>query len=191
MADEKNKSWFARHKILTTILGVIAFFVIVGALAPKSETNTSNNSKESATSKPEKAAGKTTGLNQPASDGKFEFTVKAIECGITSAGTNQYMTKAPQGQFCKLTLAVKNIGSEPQSLFSANQKLEANGNKYAADDVATMYAAPDASSTWYSNINPGNSVEGAIFFDLPVGVTPTTAELHDSAYSGGVKVNLQ
>jgi len=28
-------------------------------------------------------------------------------------------------------------------------------------------------------------------FDLPKDKTPVTAELHDSAFSGGVKVNLQ
>ena len=35
------------------------------------------------------------------------------------------------------------------------------------------------------------SVSGDIIFDIPKGVTPVTAVLHDSAFSGGVKVNLQ
>ena len=81
---------------------------------------------------------------------------------------------------------------EPQSLFSDNQYLfNASGQKYSADSTATTYAAPEDSDTWYSEINPGNSVEGAIVFDIPKDQTPTSAELHDSAFSDGIKVNLK
>jgi hypothetical protein len=78
-------------------------------------------------------------------------------------------------------------------LFSANQYLyDSQNHKYSADDTATAYAAPAGSTgTWYSDINPGNSVSGTMVFDVPKDVTPTSAELHDSALSGGVKVNLQ
>jgi hypothetical protein len=34
-------------------------------------------------------------------------------------------------------------------------------------------------------------VTGDIIFDIPKDQTPVTAELHDSAFSGGVKVSLQ
>jgi TM2 domain-containing membrane protein YozV len=131
-------------------------------------------------------------IGEPARDGKFEFVVKSIECGKASVGTNEYLSKNAQGQFCLLNVSVKNIGNEPQSLFSSNQYLyNASNQKYAADDVATTYAAPQESSTWYSEINPGNSVEGAIVFDLPKDQTPVLAELHDSAFSDGVKISLQ
>jgi hypothetical protein len=56
--------------------------------------------------------------------------------------------------------------------------------------MATIYNSPNGTS-WYDNINPGNKVEGAILFDLPKDQTPTTAELHDSAFSSGVKITLQ
>lgn len=45
-------------------------------------------------------------------------------------------------------------------------------------------------STWYNDINPGNSVEGVVVFDIPKDQTPTTAELHDSSPSNGIKVSL-
>ena len=41
-----------------------------------------------------------------------------------------------------------------------------------------------------SEINPGNSIDGTVVFDVPVGVTPTSVEDHDSAFSGGVTVAL-
>jgi hypothetical protein len=67
---------------------------------------------------------------------------------------------------------------------------DAKGNKYSSDSGASFYANPSG-STFLNTINPGNSVTGAVVFDVPKDVTPTQAELHDSAFSGGVKVNLQ
>lgn len=186
-------NWVKKHKILTVILVLVFLSVIGGAAGGGNKTSTTNtdnskqsNSTTSTNNKPAMAK-----IGEAARDGKFEFTVKSVECGKASVGTNQYLTKQAQGQFCLLSVTVKNIGNEAQSLFSANQKLLNNqGQQYAADDVATTYAAPQG-NTWYSNINPGNSVEGVIVFDIPKDQAPTVAELHDSAYSGGVKVSLQ
>jgi Domain of unknown function (DUF4352) len=190
MAEEK-KSWFARHKIMTGILVLIAIGVVASAAGGgKDKTSTSSNNSSSSKAKTESkpAAAK---IGTAVRDGKFEFTVTSIECGKTSVGSNPYLTKTAQGQYCLLNMTVKNIGDKAQSLFSANQKvLNASGQEFSADDVATTYQAPEG-STWYSNINPGNSVTGAVVFDVPKDQTPATAELHDSAYSGGAKVSLQ
>jgi hypothetical protein len=188
MPKQKDGNWFKRHKILTGILGLIVLIVIVSAASGGSKTNT-NSSGSSA--KADNKTATTIKVGEEARDGKFEFVVKSIECGKASVGENQYLTKTAQGQYCLLNVSVKNIGNEKQSLFSANQKLLDSANKeYSADDTATLYAAPQGSS-WYSDINPGNSVEGSIVFDVPKGVTPTVAELHDSSLSNGVKVTLQ
>jgi hypothetical protein len=96
-----------------------------------------------------------------------------------------------QGQFCRLNVTVKNIADQSQSLDSDSQYLfNAKGQKYSSDSTATLYAAPDSSS-WYTDINPGNSVTGDIIFDIPKDQVPATAEMHDSAFSGGVSVGLQ
>lgn len=130
-------------------------------------------------------------IGQVAKDGKFEFTVTGIECGKTTVGTNQYLTKDAQGQFCLLSVTVKNIGNEAQTFDASSQKLlNAQGQQYSADSVASMYANPSG-STFLNTINPGNSVTGVVVFDLPKDGVPTMAELHDSAFSNGVKINLQ
>lgn len=186
MAKEKSTNWFVRHKVLSVILGFIVIAVIASVAGGGSKSNTSSNSSKSSSSKAETAK-----IGQAANDGKFEFTVSSVECGKTSVGTNQYLTKTAQGQYCLLNVSVKNIGDQAQSLLSSNQYLlNASSQKYSADDVATMYNTPNGTS-WYNDINPGNSVNGAIVFDVPKDQTPTTAELHDSAFSSGVKVNLQ
>lgn len=185
-------NWVKKHKLLS-VIGVIILLAIIGGAAgggnKSTNSSTSSNSSNKSTkteSKPAMAK-----IGEAARDGKFEFVVKGMQCGVASVGDNPYLTKTAQGQFCELSVTVKNIGNEKQSLFSANQKLlDAANKEYSADDTATLYAAPNGSS-WYNDINPGNSVEGKIVFDVPKDVTPTIAELHDSAYSGGVKVSLQ
>jgi len=189
MSKDKSGNWFGRHKILTVVLGFIVIAIIGSAASGGDKSGTPSSNGSAANSKADTKA-QAIKIGEAARDGKFEFIAKSLECGVMSVGSNQYLTKTPQGQFCLLSISVKNIGNEKQSLFSSNQKLLNGGTEYSADDTATIYAAPSGSS-WYSDINPGNSVEGKIVFDVPKDVTPTTAELHDSAYSGGVEVNLQ
>jgi len=42
----------------------------------------------------------------------------------------------------------------------------------------------------FEGINPGNSIEGYVFFDVPKGTTVSKLELHDSMRSGGITVRL-
>lgn len=187
MAKEKSTNWFVRHKVLSVIIGLVIIGVISSAAGGSKSSTGSSSTTKSSTSK----AAETAKIGQAANDGKFEFTVSSVQCGQASVGSNQYLTKTAQGQYCLLNVSVKNIGDQAQSLLSSNQYLlNASGQKYSADDTATLYNAPNGTS-WYNDINPGNSVTGAIVFDVPKDQTPTVAELHDSAFSGGVKVNLQ
>ncbi len=185
-------NWFKKHKILT-VIGIIVLLAIIGGAAGggnKTATN-SGDTKKTDTAKTENKAAVTAKLNEVARDGKFEFTVASVECGKTSAGTNQYLQKQAQGQFCFVNVTVKNIASEAQTFDSSSQYLyDAANAKYSADGTASLYANPEG-STFLNQINPGNSVSGILVFDLPKDKTPVTAELHDSAFSGGVKVSLQ
>jgi hypothetical protein len=191
MSEEKKKSWFARHKILTVILAFIVIGVIANASSGGSKSSNNSSSNGSGVTKAEDKKTTVAKLNEAARDGKFEFVVKKVECGTTTIGTNEYLKKNAQGQFCLMTLSVKNIGNEAQSFFGSNQKLlNAQNQQYAADDAAGIYVDQNY-STLFSNINPGNSVEGVVVFDIPKDQTPVSAELHDSSMSSGVKVNLQ
>ena len=188
--------WFKKHKVLTVILALIVIAVVAnlgGGNTDSSSSNTSDksSSNNSTAAKSESKPVVLAKLNEPAKDGKFEFVVKGIECGKMTIGVNQYLTKDAQGQFCLMTVNVKNIGNEAQGFFGSNQKLlNAKNQQYAADDAAGVYVDQNY-STLFSTINPGNSVEGIIVFDIPLDQAPVTAELHDNAYSSGVKVNLQ
>ncbi len=181
--------WFKKHKILTVFSVIILLFIIISSSSGggnKSNSNSNSSSKSSASKVPLVAK-----IGEAANDGKFEFIVTSVDCGKVSVGSSEFLTKTAQGQYCLLNVSVKNIGDQAQSLVSSNQYLlNASEQKYSADSIATIYNAPNGTS-WYNDINPGNSVTGAIVFDIPKDQTPVTAELHDSAFSGGVKVNLQ
>lgn len=41
-----------------------------------------------------------------------------------------------------------------------------------------------------ADLNPGDSVETAVVFDVPVGTDPESIELHDGPFSDGVTVGL-
>lgn len=190
MRNEKQKNWFARHKILSVILAFIVIAVVASA-AGGSKSNSGSSGNGSGVTKTGDKPSTVAKLNEAAKDGKFEFVVKKVECGTTTIGTNEYLKKNAQGQFCLMTISVKNIGDEAQGFFGSNQKLlNAQSQQYAADDAAGVYVDQNY-STLFSNINPGNSVEGVIVFDIPKDQTPVFAQLHDSAFSDGVKVSLQ
>jgi hypothetical protein len=192
--SEQKQNWFKKHKILTVILALIVIGSIGSAAGGGSKSTTNNSSSDSSKSEDKKTEDKTatlTKIGETSRDGKFEFTVASVECGKASVGTNQYLTKQAQGQFCLVNMTVKNIANEAQYFDSSSQYLyDAGGAKFSADSTASLYANPEG-STFLNQINPGNSVTGAVVFDLPKDKTPITAELHDSGFSVGVKVNLQ
>ena len=136
----------------------------------------------------EKEAAKTVKVGQPARDGKFEFTVKAPRCGVKKVGSDLLGAKA-QGQFCLVTVQVKNIGDEPQTFSDSSQKAFGADVEYSTDTTAGLYANEDT-STFLNEINPGNKVTGVLVFDIPAKAKLTKLELHDSPFSGGVTVTL-
>ncbi|MER5336777.1 DUF4352 domain-containing protein [Micromonospora sp. NPDC002717] len=172
----------------TTTLALIATAVV--ALGCSSgATDSSSGSGSDGGAKGEDKAAKTAKIGQPARDGKFEFTVKSSKCGVAKVGDSVLGEKA-QGQFCLVTINVKNIGKEAQMFDGSSQKAyAADGTEYSSDTGAAIYANKNA-ETFLNDINPGNQVTGVVVFDIPKNVKLTKLELHDSPFSGGVTVAL-
>ncbi len=129
------------------------------------------------------------GIGDKVRDGKFEFTVVKVKPGVKSIGPDGFQEKA-QGQFVLVTLRVENIGDEPQTFVDSAQKgFDGKGREVAPDSTAGIYI--EDNEVFFEEINPGNTVKGQIVFDIPKGATLTGLELHDSLFSGGVKVSLK
>jgi len=211
--EPKKKNWFLRHKILTGLgLLILLGIIISAANGGKSSTPTvspvSSPSSSSApvaappavplSSSSAPAASKSTapapppapaapGLNAPVRDGKFEFVVSKIDCGKAQVGSSGLVKKA-QGQFCLVSLTVKNIANESQLLDASSQKgIDAQGRKFSADGAAGIYLG-DQGNTFLTPINPGNSVQGQVVFDIPKDAKISKIELHDSPFSQGAAV---
>jgi len=115
--------------------------------------------------------------------------VSQVQCGQKEVG-NEVLNKTAQGQFCLVTMSVKNIGDVPQTMLDANQKaFGPDGSQYEADSTAGIYANNQA-DVFVNNINPGNTVTGVVVFDIPTNAKIAKLQLHDSAFSGGATVTV-
>jgi hypothetical protein len=132
------------------------------------------------------------GLNQAARDGKFEFVVQSIKCGIAREGDNLTGATA-QGQFCEVHMTVMNIGNDTQAFSGDDEKaFDAAGREYSVNDDASRTADFSAHRRTFDlpQLNPGDTVTTVVIFDIPTGQTITKLELHDTPSSGGVTINV-
>lgn len=89
-----------------------------------------------------------------------------------------------------MTVTVKNIGDEPQTLIDTEQQLtDGSGRQYTSNTMAALLL-PGNENAFITDINPGNNIKAVLVYDMAKGAKPTTIQLHDSMFSGGVKVDL-
>lgn len=205
-AEQPRRSWFVRHKILTALGAVVVVAVIGSALgggdddaatpastaapaAAEPSSDPAAPAEPETPAEPEAPAEQpAAGIGTPVRDGKFEFTVTSIEPGVARVGDDLFGEDA-QGQFLLVHLRVTNIGDEAQMFDGSSQKLlDTAGRTHSADSAAGMYVGD--SNSFLNQINPGNSVDGTVVFDIPADAAPASLELHDSPFSGGVTVAL-
>lgn len=177
-------------KILGIAVGLFVVLLLIGALSSgsKDKTPTSTGTDTKQTTTP--------GLNQQANDGKLGFTVASLQCGVNEVDqpgdTDGLFTATTGAPYCLMKLSVTGVGTTAQSFDISAQYIYADGNQYSVDTDATIYANTAGDNCMdYPTINPGSTMACTLAFDVPAGVTPTYAMLHDSSLSGGVKVNLQ
>jgi hypothetical protein len=182
--DYTHRKWYKTWWVILIliILGFSTLSTLSGIYSDANKSNQANSTNSNSTAK----------IGEVANDGKFAFTVTSVKCNEPSVSDSTgYLTETAQGQYCLLNISVKNIGDEAQILDSSSQYLyNSSDQKYSSDSAATITVNP-SNSTFLNSINPGNTVTGIVVFDMPKGVTPTYAIMHDSAFSNGVKVNLR
>jgi serine/threonine protein kinase len=133
-------------------------------------------------------AAATPGIRQPARDGQFEFVVRSVRCGLRRVGP-ELARQTPQGRFCLVAVGVANVGTEARDFDAGQQRLfGADGRRHSVDAAAT--AANGGVRLLHSLVNPGNRIQGTLVYDVPPRTRPARLELHDSALSRGVTVDL-
>ena len=141
-----------------------------------SETSTASETTES----PAPPAG------DQATEGDFAFSVASTDSGDTvTSPINEYIEKTANGEFFVVYLNVGNSGSAPLTFLSTLQQLKADADTFAPDDEASFYLGGGVVT-----INPGEQVETAVAFDVPVGTTPTSIQVHGEPGGAGVELPL-
>ena len=119
------------------------------------------------------------GMGQEVLDGKFAFIVSQVDTSPTFGHARAH------GVYAIVSMAVRNVGTEPQFFDMAAQTLKGSaGRPYSASFMDPPFLEE------VNNINPGLQVSVKLAFDVPPGVRPTQIVVHKSASSHGAPVNL-
>lgn len=189
------RPWFKKKRVIipaAIVLIVIASRVGGGDSEPSPAASGSSGGGQAEQAAPEASTGSGVGIGQAAEDGDFSFVVDSFECiGSVVKSTNDFLDDAEaQGEWCVLSITVTNTGDSAGTLFASNQYLVDNQEReFAASDSFEVYLLDE--TPIFEQINPGNSLSGRIYFDVSDPSAIVEAELHDSAFSGGVRVVLR
>jgi hypothetical protein len=128
------------------------------------------------------------GIGDQVQDGAFAFTVTEVETR-ESLGSG-VLTSDAEGSYVLVHVTVTNIGTEAATFSDSNQTLlDADRREYSADSGTAVMYLP-GSEAFLNQINPGNSVDGVLVFDVPEGLAPAAIELRESMFSDGTMVSL-
>jgi Domain of unknown function (DUF4352) len=192
-----TRPWFKKKRIIVP-LALVVLFAIGKAASGGSGTSAAPSATTPAAAAPAAAAPKAAapkaaalpGIGAKVRDGKFEFVVTGVEHPGKSFQSQFGTTETAQGEFVIVRINVTNIGDAAQMIDSSSQQLfNVKGQKFAPSSA--IMSLKGADKIFITNINPGNSVTGApLLFDVAPGTKIASIELHDSPFSGGVKVKL-
>jgi hypothetical protein len=137
----------------------------------------------------QEAAKNLPGLGTAVRDGKFEFVGQSVSCGKKKVGTGS-LKKTAHGQFCLVTVTVKNLGTVARIFDSSPEKaFNASGREYGADSAAGIYVNENG-QPFLEQVRPGATVSGKLVFDLPKDQKIAKLEFHESTFSVGVAVRV-
>lgn len=125
-----------------------------------------------------------TALGTAAIAGDLEITVTQVETGVAQVGeeiAGTLLGEKAQGQFVLVHLSVKNVTDSPASFSSFNAKLLDDQNReFSANEAASLYIE---GNSLFEEINPGNTLQGVIVFDIPADATPSTFEYESGLFA--------
>lgn len=125
-------------------------------------------------------------LGDPVVVDDLEFTLTKFKCGVTVKDITDSKLK-PQGQFCKVSVAVKNVGKSEEHLFDEAVKLLGDDENEFSPSSDTFFVKNALS---WETINPGNTVKGVVYFDIPKDVEPKVAAVGGGLFSEPAEVAL-
>ncbi|TNM53294.1 DUF4352 domain-containing protein [Brevibacterium sediminis] len=158
-----------------------------GGSSDAQQSGESTKKKEAADKPAEEAS---YGIGDTVAADDWEITVAEVEDGVSQVG-DEFLNAKAQGQFVQIELSVKNTGSDPNFFFEDDIKLgDESGNTYSADSEAGIYAAEN-NILFLEEINPGNTAEGVLVFDVPEDADPNKLTFAGGLFSDPVEISLK
>jgi Domain of unknown function (DUF4352)/Protein of unknown function (DUF2510) len=183
------------------LLAVLVIVVIYGVFINKNDsiqvsrpsttsesatpTTSSGNGRGGATETASESPTVPSGSGPQASDGGLTFAVTGVETAPSIKFESAPVEKNAQGEFFIVHMTVLNSGDAQATYVGMFQKLKAGDTAYSIDDVATAYLNGIS-----ADLNPGDTADVAIAFDVPPGTAPESLEVHAEPGSTGADVPL-
>ena len=136
---------------------------------------------ETATESPTTASGS----GPQGTDAGLTIAVTGVETAPSVQSQDAPVEQTAQGEYLIVHLTVLNSGDQPGTFVGTFQKLKAGGTTYSIDDVATAYL-----NGTVAQLNPGDTSDRAIAFDVPPGTAPELLEAHGDPVGAGVDIPL-
>lgn len=163
------------------------------APAPAGETKSANAdenkaepSEEAETQEPAPAT--TAGIGDSVTSGDLSLVVKSVAEPTMRLGDSNFGTDA-QGEFIVVELEITNDGNQAENFHSGQVVLKSGEREFEPDGTAALYL-PQNSAMLFDKINPGNTLKGAVVFDLPAGTPLETLEFRGSLFGQPAVVAL-
>lgn len=116
-----------------------------------------------------------------------QYTLTAFTCGIPQVGTEILGSKA-QGEYCQADLTLNNTGKKSVSFNASDVKAFAGDTEYEVDTEASLYA--EEGNAFLEDVNPGNTLQSKVFFDVPAGTRLERMEVGGGLFSDGKTIAL-
>ncbi|HYZ68493.1 MAG TPA: DUF4352 domain-containing protein, partial [Mycobacterium sp.] len=152
--------------------------------APGSSTQVSTSKSASATSGTKSTKANPPNASGQATDSGITFAVTDVATAPSVKYQDAPVEKTAQGEFLIVRMTVLNSGDTPTTFLGTLQKLKAGGATYSIDDEATFYL-----DGGLAELNPGDTKDLALAFDVPQGTTAESIELHGDPMGSGVEVS--
>jgi hypothetical protein len=177
---------------VVVLIGVVAVAIFlttradVGEPTVTAKKTTEASAPASETEEPDVLETQAAGVGQEVRDGNFSFVITGVErIDVVADPEFPEIQKAAQGEYVIVKMVVTNIGSEPQTFFASFNTRSDGTTVYQSDDEAWIYLG-----NTLADLNPGDSVDTSVVFDVPIGTDVESIELHDGPFSDGVTVGL-
>jgi hypothetical protein len=169
---------------LLIVAAVLAVLFLIGTIG----YNTGLTSRSSSPPANAGSSAPLAGIGQEVRDGNFKFVVTAVDVSKNASDPSIKFEIVPkQGEFVNVHLTVSNVGDRPQSFFAYHQTLQVGAKQFSSNNEATMWK-----QGMTVQVNPGNSVQAVVSFDVPPGTsTDGVLTVHGSLASGGAKIRLR